>query len=327
MARRRNANAVAALASTLHINTDVQPAPAPASGELHANETAVYVKLADLVEHPGNHFSMDEDKIVELARDIERNGLYDYPLAWVNPQGTKEILSGHRRYRAYTWLRDNIDAEKYGRMPVRFRDDIKSESQALQILNNANLYTREVKPSERARSIAVIYDEAEHMRAADPNLAGERSADIAAVTLSGLGDEISGRTVSRMVSVARNLSKPLQDLWDAGVLSNTQVFDLARMPQNAQEKFFEVARNYDEPLKKLEFDAIRSDSVSGEGESVAKAKPVKKKTTVNDDINKQMASHVRALIKQAKEIRKLRERGAAVDTALVSELKEIAESL
>lgn len=281
----------------------------PQEGEL-----AIFMNLDKIHKHPKNRRVRGEDKIIELAMNIHEVGLLEYPLAWVNPQGECEILSGHHRLEAYIWLRDNVDAEKYAEIPIRFREGVDSEAEALRILHSANFYNSSLLPSERAESAAFIYDDVDVMRKEDESFAGGRAADIAAETL-----QMNARTVSRLVRIHRGLNADLKALWDAGIITQMQAEELTKLGFTHQETFYELAKDSAGVLSKKQFEGLRSKAVGVDLD--------KKKSSRNRNPNVQLRSYVKGFIKNARKAKEWRDKGATLDQVLIDELKEVVKML
>ena len=281
-----------------------------------------FVPLDVISEHPENKFSMDEDKIIALARNIEEVGLLDVPLVWITPEGQTQLLSGHRRFHAYKYNREHVDAERYASLPVRVREDVKTPEKALVILHAANFFTRDMTESEKAASIAILYKNVMELRKADASLAGKRTNEIAAETLSQEGGEkISARDVSRLVAIDEKLTDGLKKLWDKGVLNKSQAEDLSKLPEVTQDKFFEVAREYVKPLNKDQFDTLRASAV---GVQIKARKP---KGKAAQSIHSEAKAKLKKLEGQIKDLVDLKKKGAVIDPEVAKVLKEGVEEL
>lgn len=239
------------------------------------------IPVGDIADHPGNAvYSMDADGVRALAESIRENGLTDLPLVRKLPDGSWQMISGHRRKAAYALLAQEDDA--YAKLPCRVADGV-DDARALALLHSANYFVRALTVTERAAATRALGLEVERLRAEDPALSGRRTEDIKADIIAGqTGRRVSGKTIKREEALADKIAVSLADEWrvaaDAGKLSARAVDALASLPRAEQS---EVARRagFDgdaEGASKRELSARVIDAVgSGAGPDPSLARALK----------------------------------------------------
>lgn len=202
----------------------------------------VEIPVGDIADHPGNAvYSMDEAGVRALAGSIRENGLTDLPLVRKLPDGSWQMISGHRRKAAYALLAQEDDA--YARLPCRVAEGV-DDARALALLHSANYFVRALTVTERAAATRALGLEVERLREEDPALSGRRTEDIKAdIIAEQTGRRVSGKTIKREEALADKIAGALSDEWrgaaDAGKLSARAVDALAALPRAEQS---EVAR-------------------------------------------------------------------------------------
>jgi ParB family chromosome partitioning protein len=202
----------------------------------------VEIPVGDIADHPGNAvYSMDEAGVRALAESIKENGLTDLPLVRKLPDGSWQMISGHRRKAAYALLAEDDPA--FAKLPCRVAEGV-DDARALALLHSANYFVRALTVTERAAATRALGLEVERLRAEDPALSGRRTEDIKADIIAGqTGRRVSGKTIKREEALADKIACSLADEWraaaDAGKLSARAVDALAALPHAEQS---EVAR-------------------------------------------------------------------------------------
>ena len=200
------------------------------------------LEVSDIEDHPANvAYSMDEDGIRSLAESIKKDGLTDIPMVRRKPDGSFQMLSGHRRKAAYALLARDDPA--FERMPCRIVEGV-SDDQAVTLLHTANYFTRELNVVERAKATQALGIQVERMRAENPELKGVRTADLkAAIIRNQTGRNVSPATIKRQEQTARKVEQNLTADWRnealEGNLSDTDIAALAAMDGDAQAKLYE----------------------------------------------------------------------------------------
>ena len=205
----------------------------------------VELEVESIQDHPDNDaYSMDEAGIERLADSIRKDGLTDIPLARRLPDGSCQMLSGHRRKAAYALLAKTDPA--FSKMPCRIVEGVDDE-QAVTLLHTANYFTRQLNVVERAKATRALGIQIERMRAEDPELKGVPSAELkAAIIRNQTGRSVSAATIKRQEQTARLVEERLSDGWREealeGNLTDTDIAKLAGMGKDAQDEALEAKR-------------------------------------------------------------------------------------
>ncbi|MDO5000579.1 MAG: ParB/RepB/Spo0J family partition protein [Bacteroidales bacterium] len=199
------------------------------------------IPVADIAEHPDNiAYSMEEDGIRALADSIAKDGITDLPLVRKMPDGSFQMLSGHRRKAAFALLAQEDSA--YASIPCRIIEGI-SDAQASTILHSANYFTRHLNVTERAAATKALGIEVDRLREENPELKGERSEDIKAAILSAqTGKAVSGKSIQRDERIARLIEESLEQSWQHLArfeeIPKTSIEILAGLPGETQRELW-----------------------------------------------------------------------------------------
>ena len=126
------------------------------------------------------------------------------------------IISGHQRYKAAKELGLTM-------VPIRVRDDLRDEDKKLKVLLAAN-FGREKNDESKQRKIATEYVRLCGYKQGRP----EKDANLAHLSLDEIAAQLgtSKRDLQRALSIERNLTEPMKQLLDDGVISKTVAADL-----------------------------------------------------------------------------------------------------
>lgn len=197
------------------------------------------IEVALINDHPNNAaYSMDEAGIRSLADSIRKDGLTDIPLVRKMPDGSWQMVSGHRRKAAFELLAEEDAA--FEKMPCRIIEGI-DDAQALVLLHTANYFTRELTVTERAAATRDLGIEVERIRATNPQMSGVRTEDIKAeIIAEQTGHKVSGKTIQREEAMARAIENDLSEEWrplaNSGEISAAAVRALADLPADEQSE-------------------------------------------------------------------------------------------
>lgn len=211
--------------------------------ELYEGMGYGFATLDELTPHPNNDYSLDEEAIENLAASI-RETKNTQPLGVRTlPDGTLQILTGERRWRAHQLLQQRL-GDSWGVVPIRNYGEISDED-ALFILNTDNLNQRNLTPSERARGFEIIAERISQQRKEDPEFgkryAGARLRDIIAEQYG-----LSSRAIEGELVIARGLIDQGKSLLDDGKISRKQAEQIARLEPTVQVEILQqVAEGVD----------------------------------------------------------------------------------
>lgn len=101
---------------------------------------------------------LPDDKFFELLQSMQDNGLLVPLIVWEQRDGSYMILSGHNRFRAAQKLSEEMNEERFLRVPCRvYRYADIDEDKAREILIDCNWVQRVLSPAERVKSISYKY--------------------------------------------------------------------------------------------------------------------------------------------------------------------------
>lgn len=216
-----------------------------------------YIDVRELTPNPKNTYEVDEGSVESLASLIFESKnttpliVREVPVSSDYPHGY-EIVDGERRYRAHLLL-----GEKYGEhwfmAPVRvFHLGTLSDEDAEFMLHAENVGQRDMKPSERARGVAMVIDRVVKQREADPeSMRGRKTKDIIAEQFG-----VSARTAVMESNIGHNLGQAGMDAYDAGEITKTAADAVSKLPVEEQEELIaqvksgEIAKNEVEHVAK-----------------------------------------------------------------------------
>lgn len=179
------------------------------------------VSIDILKVHPRNTEFFDDisgSKYEEFKNSIKEEGIISEII--VSPDMT--IISGHQRYKAAKELGIKI-------VPIRIREDLIDEDKKLKVLLAAN-FGRSKNDDKKQRKVAVEYVKLCGYKHGEIGNGREKNSQVGNSKLSL--DEIakqlgtSKTNLTRALSIERNLTEPMKQLLDDGIISKTVASDL-----------------------------------------------------------------------------------------------------
>ena len=192
-------------------------------GVIRTGETDIKVHLIDSFPNHPYHVFDDED-MTELAASIEANGLLNPIIVRSKADGRYELISGHRRKRAYEILKIN----KIRAIIVDVSDD-----EAIIMMVDSNCQRSKILPSEKAFSYKMRLEAMKRQGArtdlTSPNISAKFRSD------DELGQEVgvSGDTIRNYASLT-NLVPELMQMVDEGRIKLSPAYQIAALPHNEQ---------------------------------------------------------------------------------------------
>lgn len=283
--------------------------------------TTPYQTLAlpvdSIQSHPENDFTMDESEMQELVASIRSEGLGQLPLVRKLPDGTYQMIAGHRRLEAYRRLAREDAA--FRTIPVTLVDNL-DDARARVLLNVTNLVTRRLSQEERGARYAAIGREVPALREADPSLKGVRTNDIIArIVTEETGQSVSPATVKRAIAAEKRLRETreqaelltgdLNENWQveaqAGVVDPLTLRAISQLPNQKQlDLFVEYQR------QEMTF-----------GQLKAHLKASRPKTTAD------ASRALQAAIRSVEEARRMDREGVPLSQGLIRKLKSLVDQL
>ena len=193
------------------------------------------ISIDVLKVHPRNAEFFDDisgNEYEEFKHSIQEEGIISEII--VAPDMT--IISGHQRYKAAKELGIKM-------VPIRIREDLVDEDKKLRVLLAAN-FGRSKNNEAKQRKIAV-----EYVRLCGYKNGGDRKSDSqdgnVKLTLEEIAKQLgtSKTNLTRALSIERNLTEPMKNLLDEGVISKTVASDL--ITSLSPEEQEELIKNLD----------------------------------------------------------------------------------
>lgn len=193
------------------------------------------ISIDVLKVHPRNTEFFDDisgNEYEEFKHSIQEEGIISEII--VAPDMT--IISGHQRYKAAKELGIKM-------VPIRIREDLVDEDKKLKVLLAAN-FGRSKNNEAKQRKIAV-----EYVRLCGYKNGGDRKSDSqnenVKLTLEEIAKQLgtSKANLTRALSIERNLTEPMKNLLDDGVISKTVASDL--ITSLSPEEQEELIKNLD----------------------------------------------------------------------------------
>lgn len=193
------------------------------------------ISIDVLKVHPRNTEFFDDisgNEYEEFKHSIQEEGIISEII--VAPDMT--IISGHQRYKAAKELGVKM-------VPIRIREDLVDEDKKLRVLLAAN-FGRSKNNEAKQRKIAV-----EYVRLCGYKNGGDRKSDSqdgnVKLTLEEIAKQLgtSKTNLTRALSIERNLTEPMKNLLDDGVISKTVASDL--ITSLSPEEQEELIKNLD----------------------------------------------------------------------------------
>lgn len=203
--------------------------------------------LRNVEEHPKNDFPITEADIENLADSIHKSGgILQFPLIRLLPDGTYQMLAGHRRRKASLLLGETVD-EKYFRTMCYVLENISDEKAELYLIDT-NIQARQLTPKLRAKKVSDARKLIETMKKR-----GELEVSSVRRAVAEVAG-ISESTVILQTRIAEKLDKDLLELYDEGKFTMREAYDYSGFPADVQEQILEAylqEQDKDELMKEI----------------------------------------------------------------------------
>lgn len=183
------------------------------------------VSIDVLKIHPRNTEFFDDisgKQYEEFKNSIKEEGIISEII--VAPDMT--IISGHQRYKAAKELGIKM-------IPIRIREDLIDENKKLKVLLAAN-FGRSKNDESKQRKVAVEYVKLCGYKQGRP----EKESNMGFLSLDEIAEQLgtSKTNLKRALSIERNLTEPMKQLLDDGVISKTIASDLIASLSNDEQE-------------------------------------------------------------------------------------------
>lgn len=200
--------------------------------ERAANEFVVEMIPLEEIEPNADNFYNTED-IEALAEDIKQNGLmHNIVVGKRGDNGQYTLISGERRYRAFTLLNSQGNAG-YKTIPAVVDGEQNPLLVKLKLIS-ANATARELSDYEKSEQAAQIEQIAKQLKQQGLELPG-RARDITAQVLG-----VSPAQAGRLTRIAHDLVPEVKEKFAAGDIGVTEAYDVATLPPEQQVQAVEA---------------------------------------------------------------------------------------
>lgn len=190
------------------------------------------IPIDSIVINQDNIFNVndDEDSIIELAKNIEENGLLHNIVVAETEPNKYLLISGERRTRAYKYLgRDKIKAT--------VRKNL-TELEILKMLFFANSETREYTIEEKVQIIEGFLAKIKQFENTSEREAAKKFKEYVAQAFN-----VSERQANKLISITSELIMPLKELLYSDAIDINTAATLAQLPENYQEYAIEIIKS------------------------------------------------------------------------------------
>lgn len=198
----------------------------PDVSEVKADERVVEIELERLKDFHNHPFKVKEDtQMLQLIESISQYGILNPLLVRPLPEGSYEIISGHRRKYAAKKL-------GYRKLPVIIR--VLRDDDAVVSMVDSNLHRDKICPSEKAFAYRMKYD-AIKRKAGRRNYGQPGYQYVGKRTVEIIGEEAgeSPKQIQRYLKIAE-LTPELLELLDAGKIAFNPAFEAAFLTEEEQ---------------------------------------------------------------------------------------------
>ena len=207
---------------------------------IEQNNFTKELDINSLVPSQNNFYGIRE--IEELAESIKENGLMHNLVVRKLKNGTYEILSGERRYRACKL--NGLD-----KVPCLVKENL-SDVDAELLLIQANSEQRELTPTEKMEGIKRLEAIYKQKRSNGEKLEG-KTRDLIGKDLG-----LSGVQVGRYKKIDKDLIEPLKDKLDKEEITLTQAHTLSSLTKDEQNTINEEIKDMDAKEHKEELETL-----------------------------------------------------------------------
>ena len=204
------------------------------------NDNVTAIPLSQIADFPDHPYQVrDDDSMSELVESIKERGLIQPILVRSIENGKYEMVSGHRRKRAFELA--GID-----KIPARVKE--LSRDEAILAMVDSNLQREVILPSEKAKAYKMRLEvlkrrvgrpKKDNLCPVDTDLIGVRSD----AQVAGESPD-SARQIQRYIRL-NNLIPQILDLVDEGKIAMRPAVEISFLPEEAQRNLHEAIQYTD----------------------------------------------------------------------------------
>lgn len=196
------------------------------------NEIVTEIPLAEISDFPDHPYQVrDDDSMRELVESVKERGLIQ-PVIVRPIEGGYEMVSGHRRKRAY----ELVGIEK---IPARIYEMTKDE--AILAMVDSNLQREQILPSEKARAYKMRLEAMKRQgKRTDLTLSPE-ATKLAVDSAKELGEQV-GESRDQIFRYIRlnELVPEILNLVDEGKIAMRPAVEISYLPEESQHQLFDA---------------------------------------------------------------------------------------
>ena len=194
-------------------------------------EQVQQIPIGELFPFKNHPFKvLDDESMQRAVESVEQYGVLSPLIARPRPEGSYEIISGHRRQHAAQLA--GLDT-----LPVIVRN--MDDDAAVLLMVDSNLQRENILPSERAFAYKMKLEALKNQGARSDLTSRQVVGKLEAADLVGKGNEESGRQVQRFIRLT-NLIPELLDMVDEKKIAFNPAVELSYLDESQQRDFLEA---------------------------------------------------------------------------------------
>ena len=194
-------------------------------------EQVQQIPIGELFPFKNHPFKvLDDESMQRTVESVEQYGVLSPLIARPRPEGSYEIISGHRRQHAAQLA--GLDT-----LPVIVRN--MDDDAAVLLMVDSNLQRENILPSERAFAYKMKLEALKNQGARSDLTSRQVVGKLEAADLVGKGNEESGRQVQRFIRLT-NLIPELLDMVDEKKIAFNPAVELSYLDESQQRDFLEA---------------------------------------------------------------------------------------
>ena len=194
-------------------------------------EQVQQIPIGELFPFKNHPFKvLDDESMQRTVESVEQYGVLSPLIARPRPEGSYEIISGHRRQHAAQLA--GLDT-----LPVIVRN--MDDDAAVLLMVDSNLQRENILPSERAFAYKMKLEALKNQGARSDLTSRQVVGKLEAADLVGKGNEESGRQVQRFIRLT-SLIPELLDMVDEKKIAFNPAVELSYLDESQQRDFLEA---------------------------------------------------------------------------------------
>ncbi|MBP5433582.1 ParB N-terminal domain-containing protein [Ruminococcus sp.] len=229
--------------NTLGVNSRLAQAGAQIKQEQDTVERTVIIPIDSIEFNKDNIFNKDdsEESIIELAENIQENGLLHNIVVVEKAPNRYLLISGERRTRAAIHL-------GYTEIKATVKKDL-TDLEVLKMLFFANSETREYTTEEKVQIIEGFLAKIKQFEQTPEKESAKRFSEYVAQAFN-----VSTRQANKLISITSELTVSLKKMLYDGVIDTNTAAALAQLPTDYQQYAVDIIEPYiDKKKEELDY--------------------------------------------------------------------------